>query len=111
MTRRHILILLTIGIALTLQFLVPILQYPNDGANRWGWQMYSRENPNPDIYAIDNTGQRDEVDLANHLFHRRGEIRIDDHLLVQLCDRIDKVKALELVREADDEVVVHQCPG
>lgn len=110
MTRRHLIILITVAIVLILQFGVPAIQYFAEGSNRWGWQMYSRENSRPEITAVSTNGNRRAVALSPHLMLSRTELRINDDVLRQLCGRLRETRTLELHYENSDEVRVYQCP-
>lgn len=96
MSYRHIIILITIAFVLTLQFIVPVLQFQLDGANRWGWQMYSRENQRPDIVAVLDSGDRQEIDFREHVHSERSELRLTDSALLQLCERVPDARSFEL---------------
>lgn len=109
MSRRHHLILLTILGVLLLQFAVPSALLPHSGANRWGWQMYSRQNDRPDIVAILENGDREPVKISDHLARYRSELRLDARALDRLCLRIPDVDSFELTWESSGEVAVHQC--
>ncbi len=104
MSRRYLAILITIAAVLTLQFIVPVIQYPLDGANRWGWQMYSRENPRQDIVALLPDGERVEVEFSDHVFGVRAEMRLTAPVLEQLCDRVIDAESLELYSPSSGEL-------
>lgn len=111
MTRRHQLILLTILGVLALQFVVPAALLSESGANRWAWQMYSRQTDRPDIVAILEDGDREPVKISDHLAGFRSELRLDARTLDRLCSRIPGVESFELTRESSGEEAVHQCNG
>jgi hypothetical protein len=109
MTRRHRLILMTILAVLTLQFGVPAVQYFSEGANRWGWQMYSREQSLPAVLVVSPEGERTSADLPDHLFLLRSELRIDERAARQLCERYPRAVAIEVVDRTTGEATPHQC--
>jgi hypothetical protein len=109
MAGRHRVALLIIGVVLTLQFVVPALFLPASGANRWSWQMYSRNSERPEIVALSVTGEQETITLSDHLYRLRSELRVDSDVLDQLCDRIAGVDHFELTYESTDDVVVHPC--
>jgi hypothetical protein len=104
MSHRHIVIMITIAIVLTLQFIVPVIQYPLDGANRWGWQMYSRENPRPGIVAVLEDGDRQDIRFGDHVYSVRAELRLSEPVLLQLCERVPEAAGFELISRSTGEL-------
>jgi hypothetical protein len=104
MTRRHVAILMAMALVLSLQFIVPMLQFPSPGANRWGWQMYSRENPRPDIVAHLSDGTTSQIQFSDHVYSVRAEMRLTDPVLRQLCERVPDAISFELLTPSTGEL-------
>jgi hypothetical protein len=109
MTRRKWIALMTILLVLFVQFGIPSMQFFSEGSNRWGWQMYSRQSGKPEITAVMEDGAREAVRLRDHLIVNRSEIRVDEHVVDELCERLPDAQAIELVFESTSTVTVHQC--
>jgi hypothetical protein len=110
MSHRQLLTLLLIAVVVGVQFGIPSIQYFSDGANRWGWQMYSRANPNPMIVAVRADGRHVDVDVREHLSQLRSELRFREREFDLLCQRIPDVSYLRLHDPRSGEVTVHPCP-
>ncbi len=112
MTLRRKLVIGVIATVLSLQFVIPSVQYFSDGANRWGWQMYSRVSLQPEIIAVTADGDRREVDLSRYVFHMRSELRVDAEMLDQLCAMLPDANSFELIHHEDaTETEMFQCSG
>jgi hypothetical protein len=109
MTNQHRLALTILTIVLVIQFVVPAALLFASGPNRWGWQMYSRESQRPEIVAVFPSGEREQVEFGDHVFHMRAELRVDSGVLRQLCERIPGVEQFELTNEATNEVAHYRC--
>jgi hypothetical protein len=109
MTRQHKLTLGLIAVVLAIQFVVPSIQYFSDGPNRFGWQMYSRENPRPDITAVNVAEERSSVDLNEFVIVLRGELRVTEQVLDELCTLVDGTRYFELEYPFSVESRVHEC--
>jgi hypothetical protein len=109
MKLRHWITLMTILLVLLVQFAIPTMQFFNDGVNRWGWQMYSRQSGRPAMTAILIDGSREKVSLGDHVVVTRSELPLDVNVIEQLCERIDRIEAIELTDKSDGEVTVYPC--
>lgn len=110
MTRRHWITLITILVLLLVQLGIPTMQFFQDGVNRWGWQMYSRQQVRPEMTVVRKDGTRQGTSLSDYLVVFRSEIRITDDVLAQICDRLpDSAETIELRDEETDAVTVYPC--
>lgn len=73
-----------IALFVTIQLAVPIGRLQSDGAQRFGWQMYSAAYHNPTFIVTSDAGDR-EIDLDEYVAVGRADVDLVTWLPPHLC--------------------------
>lgn len=87
---------------------IPATRLREEGATRFGWQMFSHFDPHPTFTVIDDEGSSVDIELSDFVPSIRVDLPIEENLPSHLCAQRPEAVEVE-IRPADGSLEVFLC--